>query len=894
MRLAGVRRRLPGRRGLAAALAAVIVVATVGFVAASGGAQPAAAAPGGPQPALDAGRAAAPGDDEIPFAVWNVCRAVNGLQDMVPFDPTRPFDFDEWSFRDALPPVIAMKLALKGVEGLMTLLKIAIGTVTGGRFGTTPWEFFVGELQKWTPPEGKYAPEWYLHAIKSDRECMLIEADVHRGCGDLPSIEPIEDAFIPDHCWGTYPANNFDLGYDESFGLTAGLLDDLWGITANLLFTMAATAIQLGLWLLGWAFSFNVRKFDPIVLGISHAYNTRIVGALELKHVAWVVLIGWAGFAILRRRAGSAASELLTSVVLIALTAGLMGNLDGYLSGAWDTMDRGSNLVFAASADKAPCDPTPGSSPSGEACAEQRRAFLAPAQKSIQQVFIEDTYDYLNWGGSFATERCRTARNQIVSAGPHGDSGWPRRHMERAAAAAEKAGDTAAAEECRAAAKFNADPRSERWIGALLNLVMASFVFFLLLASSVTLLAAKFLVAVCFMLAPLAAVFAIAPGGGRRLAWQWVGAVVQGIAAVLGVSLVLSLLLLAMQAMFTAMADVSLIERLMIGNLLVIAGMAGRRRIVAGTQAAASTVATKLSGFTAAGAAAGPVSAGMDLASTDARMRRMVTAPATLGGKIIAQRARERRSWHNIIKARRRGDRMAAVAHKTYYSDVPGGSHGPGPRGGYGDVEPPPGPGPGPGPEPGAEPGPEPDPADGTTAASPPGSAGKGGRRARQGRRSGRRRARSGSSRRRARPASRQRGRRAAAPGRAVGPGVRGGPAVPAGPGGPGVRGGPAIPAGPGGPGGTDGGRPGQPAVPGAPRGTARVQSGGPPRSRGPAPREASSQAAPAPRNRLIHEVIVTEQEAPWRFPRHALSDRFYNKIVRQHGRSVAKRRGLD
>ena len=885
------------RRRLVGAGLAVVLAATVAFVGWGGDADPAAAAPVRPASAATTWGAAAPAEGIDP-GLWAACRAFSDVLELMPFDPRRPLDISEWQLENLSPVVVTWKLTLKGLKHLIPL---AAGELTNGLIGTTLEEFFIQQFQEWRPPADKYAPDWYVNAIRRNLECELTDKDVTRPCGELPLAESVEGAFIPDHCWGTYPASNYDLGYNQGGPMQRGI-HELWGVTANLLFTLAASAIQLGLWLLGWAFSFDIRDFDPFVLAVSDAYDARLVGPLGLEHAAWVVLIGWAAFNILRNRAGTAAGELLMSFVMVALAALLLGNLDGYLGGAWDTMDRGSNLVLAAGQDRPACDEIEQADPRSQACDDQLRQTLAPVQKDIHRTFIEEPYDYLNWGSRLETPECRAVRDQIVSIGPHGDDGWPRRHMERAAAAAEDAGNTAAARECRDAAMFNAKPSSTRWIGALLNLVMSGIVFVLLALSSVTLLLSKFLVALCFALAPLAAVFAIAPGGGRRIAWQWLGAVAQGILAVLGISLLLSLLLVAMRAVLAATADVGVVERLVVGDLLVIAAFAGRKRIVAGTQSAAASLATKLSGLTPAGAAAGPVSAGMDLTSADARMGRMVTAPAKLAGKIIAQRARERRSWHNIVKARRRGDRMAGVMHKTYYSDAPGGSNGPGPRGGYGD--PPSSTDPDPGPDPGA------------AAPTGPGGGGGGGGGVRGG-------------------VGGPRGGAGAAGGRRGGPGPRRRPPRGGSPRGPGQRG-PRV-AGQGRPSGTPTGRrpwidaqqrpdgtwiteedpawdPSQapPPRPASGPGGIRASSPGPPPppgrgapphggGRGPVPPQRGGAppsvrpAGPAPRrNRLIHEVIVTEQEAPWRFPVRAMSDRFFNKVISNAGRSTARRRGLD
>ncbi|HEX6419038.1 MAG TPA: type IV secretion system protein [Acidimicrobiales bacterium] len=688
-------RDLAGRHRWGIRLAAVALVAMLALGSAVRPSSPASAAPSAP------GAARAPVDEGIDQQLWAACKAFSDLLDFMVIDPRRPLDVSEWK----LPHEVSANILKASLSNLKTAIAVAVGSTAFGRVtgaGMTIEEWFAQKIREWRPPSGAHAPDWYTREIRDFLECELTQKEVARACGPLPLTDSVEGAFIPDHCWGTYPASNYDIGYNRGDPLRRGL-HTVWGTTANLLFSLAASAVQLGLWLMGWAFSLDMRKYDVFALQISDGLNRQFVGGpIDLVHVAWVVLIGWAGFAALRNRVAMAAGEVAVSILMVGISLVFMANNGRYLSLVWDLIDEGSHLVLAAGLDQPPCEDLTPVHPREDPCADYVRAALAPAQKEIQQVFIEQPYDYLNWGRLLTHEECRVARDEIVSIGPHGDDGWPRRHMERAAARAEAAAGRAdgaeqsrlraAADECRAAARFNENPSSSRWLGSILNLVAAGLVFAFLAMSSVALVLAKVTVGFLFAVSPFAAVAAILPGGGRRLAWQWLGTLIQAMLVVVATMLAVSMLVVAMHVILGSTSGIGLVERWIIVVVLLAVTLGGRRRIVAGTQSIAAGIADKLTHMTPAGAGVGPVGAGVNITAGERAAVGVAKAPfaaagegVRLGGRVFAQRMRERRSWHNIVKARAKGDReLDGVAEKTYYAEKPPTtSNGPGPRGGY-------------------------------------------------------------------------------------------------------------------------------------------------------------------------------------------------------------------
>jgi hypothetical protein len=666
----------------------------------------------------------------------------------------------------------------------------------------------------------------------------------------------------PDQCWGSFPSNNYDIGYDE--GAWNHFDRRFYGWWTGFFFDLGKGLTQISLWAIGWAYSFDISDYDQFGLIIGEDYRNNLTHnpPFRLVEIAWLALFAWAGFNALRGKLSMAAGEIAVSILLVGLSTVLMANRATYMESTWDLMDKSSSALLVAGQGKNPATNDEGIAPA-----------VADVQKQIHGVFVEQPYDYLNWGHPVSGP-CAAARNQALALGPHGAEDFPREQMKEAG--------------CDAEVDFNEKPNGTRLIGAILSMLASFVVSFVLLAVSLTVVVAKFGALLLFALAPFAALSAIFPAAGRRLAWVWLTSLVQMVVAVVGMSFLLSVLLLGVRRLLEETADVGLIERFFIVNLCVLVVAIGRRRLLASSQASAGRLADNLTNVRAGGGGAawqGPTgSSGANLLGVDRGMRyATVGGAATLAaaGQAVSQRMRERRAWHNTVKARRRGDRMASVQAKTYYSDAPGGSNGPGPRGGYGEVGTPAG---GPGPRPGPGPGPRP--------RSVPGASGGG--------------ARGGPSVRpsRAPQSPRARAAAAAAEGRRPEAAYWGGL----------DSAGNFYRA--------DASRATTPQETARARDdyTARVRgyrdryesATGRPAPMHPEPwaarparpvgppagpperRSGGGQETPAPRSRrLIREVVVTETTAPWRFPIRRLTDRGANAWTRRRGEREARDRDL-
>jgi hypothetical protein len=105
---------------------------------------------------------------------------------------------------------------------------------------------------------------------------------------------------------------------------------------------------------------------------------------------------------------------------------------------------------------------------------------------------------------------------------------------------------------CTEAAAFNHDPSGPRLFGAVLTLLAALIMAVLIILVALTVVVAEVVAIVRFSIAPLALLATVLPGSGRHLVWVCLGAVGRVVMAVVGMSFLLSLLLLTEQAMRAA------------------------------------------------------------------------------------------------------------------------------------------------------------------------------------------------------------------------------------------------------------------------------------------------------------------------------------------------------
>jgi hypothetical protein len=487
-------------------------------------------------------------------------------------------------------------------------------------------------------------------------------ADWRPDCGRLLSTHPCDprstEAIVPELCVGPHATSHYDIGYAEADDLDEeedpSFSRLMWGGATAFAFFLGKSLVHVALWLVGWAYSFRITELNPLARDIGDTYQRNLVNdpvGERLQDLFWLVLVCWAGLAALRGKLAMAGGELLTTIVLLLVAAVLIDHRVQYMNATWTLMTESSNTLLEAGLSDLP--PVEGGG-AGTTVGDGVDAVLVRGvQAEIHRVFVEDAYDHLNWGaglgdaddGGNRLRRCAAARYYIVSQGPHSAEKFPRDRMR------------AAGPECGRLAEFNRNPNGTRLMGAILTMVSSLLVAVLLGLIALTIIVGKFVALLLFAVAPLAVIVVSLPGQGRKVAWAWGSAVVQVVLAVVGMSFLLSLLLMTLVELTTITEGVPLIERFLLMNLVVLVLFAARRNLLAAGQRLAGRLGEYLSATRGSGtswAAAGAASAGqgLNLLRVDRTALIAVGAPASVAGRHLARRVQERRvarrSYRNL------------------------------------------------------------------------------------------------------------------------------------------------------------------------------------------------------------------------------------------------------
>jgi hypothetical protein len=236
-----------------------------------------------------------------------------------------------------------------------------------------------------------------------------------------------------------------------------------------------------------------------------------------------------------------------------------------YMDAVWNLMDEASTTVLVAGMGGDPSQPT------------TREALVKDIQRQIQVIFIEDPYDYLNWGRPLGEpddadnplRACAAARYYILSRGPHGADQVPRVEM------------TAAGEACKPLVDFNRNPSGERLLGAILVMISAWTAGGLMITMGLTIVVGKVTALLLFGLVPFVGVLVILPAQGRRMAWAIVLSMGKAVVVVVGIGGALSITMLSLTSVADVTEGVSMIERFMLVNLVIAIAFSMRRRVIA-------------------------------------------------------------------------------------------------------------------------------------------------------------------------------------------------------------------------------------------------------------------------------------------------------------------------
>ncbi|MEX0657690.1 MAG: type IV secretion system protein [Egibacteraceae bacterium] len=385
------------------------------------------------------------------------------------------------------------------------------------------------------------------------------------------------ETLVPDEPTGAYPTSRYEIWY--ALGGFTDVSGRVLGLSSEVVFGAVRMLVSAAVWVVTWAYAFRFAGALAEPAGrLAEAYQQQLVGPLELRYLVLFAAVVYGGWQVLRNRMARGIGELLVSVLVLALGAGLLAapaeafrrgvGVTAALSAA--VLEVATGRTVATSGD--PVDGHP------EAVADA----LEPLTDGVRDAFIAQPHDLLNWGEILSGD-CADARDEALATGPHGTGDGPRELMAAAGPA------------CSAYAEFNARPSVERLMGALLVLLAALVVLAVMLLVACTVVVAQLVAVVLVAATPFAVTLGALPGGGRQLLWRWVAAGLRCIAVVVAMAAVLAFMLVTTAALLSS-AGHSVRERLAILVLATVAMVILRRRVLAGTQALVARADRRLEG----------------------------------------------------------------------------------------------------------------------------------------------------------------------------------------------------------------------------------------------------------------------------------------------------------
>jgi len=510
---------------------------------------------------------------------------------------------------------------------------------------------------------------------------------------------------IPDECYGDFPVSSYDISYQVGWSPTTWL-DNVMGFLTKLSYNVGTWFIALAQWAVGQAFEFPIGEYSVAALQLNELYRVRLFGGelgVSLTTLVYTALFTYVAINILRNKASMALGELLTSVVLVTCAIFLVNNVDDYMRDTWKLMNSATAALLVA-----------GNSESTVSPAVANETHIAGAVDEVQirlhDLFIAEPYDVINWGGPLTGE-CARRRDDILRRETEtrwyedlaAFVGWGDEPYEVMGGPSYLVGLS----DCQYQASFNRAPTPSRLGSAVLSGAASVTAGFVIGTMALTVVIAKFVVLCLFAVSPFLLLVALLPGSGRRWMWMWLTTLVQAIVVAVGLAFVLSAVLTIMRILLDATAagpdgtgGRPLIERfaLVLGLVMLMSTM--RNRLLSGTQSTAGRFTDNLTNARLGGGGmawqAPTGTTGTDLGSaataigqtartaTAGLAQAAVIGTAVVAGNVVAQRMRERRMWHNTVKARLLGDQLSAVSDRGYIGTDPVGSaSGVMPRGGY-------------------------------------------------------------------------------------------------------------------------------------------------------------------------------------------------------------------
>ena len=356
-----------------------------------------------------------------------------------------------------------------------------------------------------------------------------------------------------------YPLSAYTIDYDEG-GFTA-VSRKAVGTLTEMTFGAARWGVSVGMWLIGWAFSFGFAdRLAAPMAAVAGRYRAAFF--VPLVGSALLISAAYGGLQIFRGRLGRGLGEFVLSLAFVALFGTwLLASPQGFLDGSF----RLTAQLAGSVSNVALTDPGSGCrAPQGSFALPRLDAAVAPLTAQIEESFVQKPYELLEWGTP-VPDACAGPRDAVLAAGPGGDRDTLVSGMNRPG--------------CSALYQFNRDPSTDRLGMAFLVLIAAGILVLSLglVAGSVVL--AQVVAVGLIALMPFAGLAAALPGAGRMLTWYWATALARALTTIVVMSVFLTFLLLASDALLTSTRGDSLLVQMATLNVVAILGISLRHRL---------------------------------------------------------------------------------------------------------------------------------------------------------------------------------------------------------------------------------------------------------------------------------------------------------------------------
>jgi hypothetical protein len=373
---------------------------------------------------------------------------------------------------------------------------------------------------------------------------------------------------------GHFPLSAYTIDYDEG-GFTA-VSRKAVGTLTEMTFATARWGVSVGMWLIGWAFSFGFAdRLAAPMAAVAGRYRAAFF--VPLVGSALLLSAAYGGVQIFRGRLGRGLGEFVLSLAFVAIFGTwLLSSPQRFLDGSFKLTAQLAGSV----SNVALTDPGAGCvAPQGSFAVPRLDAAVAPLTAQIQESFVQRPYELLEWGTP-VPDACVAHRDAVLAAGPSGDRNALVAGMNRPG--------------CTALYRFNRDPSTER-LGVAVLVVIAAGILVLslsLVAGSVVL--AQLVAVGLIALMPFAGLAAALPGAGRMVTWYWATALARALTTIVVMSVFLTFLLLASDALLTSTRGDSLLVQMATLNLVAILGISLRHRLARSGRRAVTSMGHRL------------------------------------------------------------------------------------------------------------------------------------------------------------------------------------------------------------------------------------------------------------------------------------------------------------